>query len=110
MAASAGQSIAATSLFSATDADNDALSYYLLVSNSAVNCGYFCVDGTGVLHSFPTRRSSDLLAQTSFVAGAKGVTDDLYVLATDGTALSGDHKSTRQNTSHLGHSYALSFS
>src|SRR5947199_5787073 len=61
----------------------------------------------GVVHSFPTRRSSDLPPLTrSFTSAA------LVVLsASEGFCaqawLSPDRKSTRLNSSHLGTSYAV---
>ena len=89
VSATAGQTIAASSLFSATDADNDALAYYIIDNTTAADSGHFVVNGVvqsaGVFHAF----AASQLAQTTFVAGAKGITDDLYVLAYDGTAFSG---------------------
>ena len=45
MSAKAGQSLLASSLFSATDADNDALIYYFFDNNAAANSGHFVVNG-----------------------------------------------------------------
>ena len=89
VAATQGQSIAASSLFSATDADGDSLTYYLLDNTSAANSGHFVVDGivqsAGAVHMLTAAQ----VAQTTFVAGAQGSNDDLFVIAYDGKALSG---------------------
>jgi hypothetical protein len=65
------------------------LTYYIIDNTTAANSGHFVVDGAvqsaGVFHSFTAAQ----LAQTTFVAGASGTTDNLYVLASDGQALSG---------------------
>src|SRR5688500_19517095 len=64
------------------------------------------------LHSFPTRRSSDLSVTLS--ATAKGTPAPTYQWRRDGTAIPGatgatftDRKSTRLNSSHLVISYAV---
>ncbi|MFO1109773.1 MAG: M10 family metallopeptidase C-terminal domain-containing protein [Bradyrhizobium sp.] len=88
VAATAGQSIAASSLFSATDADGDPLTYYLYDNTSAANSGHFVVNGTVVAAQTPVAVSAAQLAQTTFVAGAAGTTDDLLVIAYDGKAFS----------------------
>jgi hypothetical protein len=89
VAATAGQSIAASSLFSATDADGDALYYYLFDNTPAANSGHFAVNGTTVAAGTPYKIAAAELAQTTFVAGTAGVSDDLFVIAYDGKALSG---------------------
>ena len=89
VAATAGQTIAASSLFGATDADGDALFYYLLDNTADPNSGHFMVDGTAVAAGAVFKITAGQLAQTSFVAGTAGASDDLYVIASDGTALSG---------------------
>ena len=48
VAATAGQTFAASSLFSASDADNDTLTYYLYDNSPAANSGHFVVNGTVV--------------------------------------------------------------
>ncbi|WP_246755778.1 M10 family metallopeptidase [Bradyrhizobium sp. CCBAU 53338] len=87
--ATAGQAIPASSLFSASDHDGDALTYYILDNTTAPNSGHFEVNGVaqsaGAVHAL----TSSQLAQTIFVAGAAGVADDLFVIASDGKALSG---------------------
>jgi len=98
VSATQGQSIAASSLFSATDADSDALFYYLFDGTSTANSGHFVVNGAAVAAGTPFMVTAAQLAQTTFVAGAKGVTDDLFVLASDGAALSGsDYTSLHVN-------------
>jgi hypothetical protein len=84
--AGAGQSFAASSLFSATDADGDALSYYLYDGTAAADSGHFVVNGTVVPAQTVYEVTAAQLAQTTFVAGAAGTTDDLFAMATDGHA------------------------
>ncbi len=86
--ANAGQSVQAASLFSATDADGDTLTYFFQDGTSAANSGHFVFNGTALaqgagLHVTGTAQ----LAQLSFVAGS--VDDDLSIqLADDKGALS----------------------
>jgi hypothetical protein len=88
VAAIAGQTLSASSLFSASDADGDTLSYYLYDANSAANSGHFVVNGTVVPSEFVYSVSAAQLAQTSFVAGAAGISDELRVIAFDGQTYS----------------------
>jgi hypothetical protein len=88
VAANAGQVIAASNLFSASDADGDTLSYYLYDANSASNSGHFVVNGTVVPSELVYAVSAAQLAQTSFVAGAAGTSDELRVIAFDGQTYS----------------------
>src|SRR5438045_7883234 len=71
--------------------------YYLLFHSSAYH---------QLLHSFPTRRSSDLLHQ---LAGHVDRADRLALSALpfDARHALEDRKSTRLNSSHLGISYAV---
>ena len=48
IAATAGQSLQMSSLFSATDADNDVLTYYFYDGSSAANSGHFVLNGTPI--------------------------------------------------------------
>ena len=48
VSAIAGQSLQVSSLFSATDADNDALTYYFQDNSTAANSGHFVVNGTAM--------------------------------------------------------------
>src|SRR5205814_9826293 len=67
---------------------------------------FSCSDDPRDLHSFPTRRSSDLTAAD----GAHNPVDNLHqvtVVAKLDVALLEDRKSTRLNSSHLGISYAV---
>src|SRR5205814_9059924 len=64
------------------------------------------------LHSFPTRRSSDLLAEISATreAYSERFGGDVSAMLADlrkRKQESGDRKSTRLNSSHLGISYAV---
>ncbi|MBR0832024.1 M10 family metallopeptidase [Bradyrhizobium manausense] len=89
VAATAGQVIAASSLFSATDADNDTLTYYLYDNSPAASSGHFVVNGTVVPSGAGYAVTAAQLAQTTFVAGAGGSVDDLYVKVYDGQDYSG---------------------
>ncbi|MEA2822776.1 MAG: hypothetical protein QOJ86_4780, partial [Bradyrhizobium sp.] len=84
VAASAGQSLAASSLFSATDADNDMLTYYLYDNTISTSGGHFEVNGTVVPSDTMYAVTAAQLAQTTFVAGAAGTSDDLNVKVYDG--------------------------
>jgi hypothetical protein len=89
VAASAGQSLPVSSLFSATDADGDTLSYYLY-EGSAANTGHFVVNGTVEPAQTSFLVTAAQLAQTTFVAGSAGTSADLYATAFDGRAYSGN--------------------
>jgi hypothetical protein len=86
VSASAGQSLQLSSLFSATDADNDALTYYFV--DNTTNGGHFEVNGVvkaaGVVFSLTAAQ----LAQTVFVAGPRGSSDHLNMQISDGNAVS----------------------
>jgi hypothetical protein len=82
--AAPGQVLQASSLFSATDADGDALTFYLYDNTVATSGGHFAVNGTAVPRDALTPVSAAQLAQTTFVAGAAGSSDDLFVKAYDG--------------------------
>src|SRR5207248_1105961 len=88
VAASAGQVFAASSLFTVTDADNDALTYFHY--DGTAGGGHFVVNGTAVADQTVVALSAAQLAQTTFVAGASGSSDALSVMAYDGQAYSGN--------------------
>jgi hypothetical protein len=88
VSASPGQVIAASSLFTASDADGDTLSYYIYDNNTAANSGHFVVNGTVVPSQDAYLITAAQLAQTTFVAGAAGTSDQLRVIAYDGQAYS----------------------
>jgi serralysin len=88
ISAAAGQSLQVSSLFSATDADNDALTYYFQDNSPAANSGHFVVNGTVVPAGTSFGVSAAQLAQTVFVAGAAGTSDDVGMQVTDGHAVS----------------------
>jgi hypothetical protein len=83
-----GQTLQVSSWFSATDADNDALTYYFLDGTTASNSGYFALNGTPYAQGAAFGVSAAQLAQLTFVAGASGVTDDLGMQLSDGHAVS----------------------
>jgi hypothetical protein len=84
VSASPGQTLSASSLFSGSDADNDALVYDIYDSNAAANSGHFVVGGTVVPGQTGYTITAAQLAQTTFVAGAAGTSDEIYVHAFDG--------------------------
>ena len=85
----AGQVLQAASLFSATDADYDPLTFYLFDNTAAAGSGYFLVNGMVVPANTPYAISVPQLAQTAFVVGAAGTSDDLFVQASDGPLSTG---------------------
>src|SRR4030095_13667312 len=72
--ASAGQVFAASSLFSVTDADNDALTYFLFDWSPAANSGHLEVNGNVVPAQTVIGLNAAQLANTTFVAGSAGTT------------------------------------
>lgn len=89
VAATAGQSIAISSLFTASDADNDTLIYMIYDGTTTGSHGHLVVNGTTVAAGTPYWITQAQLAQTSFVAGALGTSDDIRMIAYDGQAYSG---------------------
>ena len=86
VSASAGQSLQLSSLFSATDADNDALTYYFV--DNTTNGGHFEVNGVVKAAGAVFSVTAAQLAQTVFVAGPRGSSDHLNVQISDGNAVS----------------------
>jgi hypothetical protein len=84
--ATAGQQVAVSPLFSATDADHDTLTY--LFFDNTPGGGHFAVNGTAQPEGQIFGVTAAQLSQTTFVAG-QGGTDDLLVGATDGHVFSG---------------------
>lgn len=89
VAATVGQSIALSSLFTASDADNDTLIYMIYDASTTGSHGHLVVNGTTVAAGTPYWVTQAQLAQTSFVAGALGTSDDIRMIAYDGQAYSG---------------------
>ncbi len=86
--ANAGQSVQMSSLFSATDADNDALTYYFQDGTPAANSGHFVLNGTALAQGAGFGVNATQLASLVFVTGAEGVADDLSMQLSDGYAVS----------------------
>jgi hypothetical protein len=86
--ANAGQSLQVSSWFSATDADNDALTYVFADSSPAANSGQFVLNGTPIAANTSFGVSAAQLATLTFVAGADGVADNLSMQLSDGRAVS----------------------
>jgi hypothetical protein len=99
VSASAGQVIAASSLFTVTDADNDVLTYFLYEGSANANGGHFVVNGTVEPAQTVLALSAFDIAHTTFVAGAAGVTDNLSVMAYDGHTYSGNTSFTKFSVS-----------
>ncbi|WP_426408145.1 alkaline phosphatase family protein [Bradyrhizobium ganzhouense] len=95
VAAKAGQSFAISSLFSASDSDGDALIYMVYDGTTTAGHGHWVVDGTVVPQATPYWVSQAQLAQTSFVAGAMGTSDDIRMVAYDGHVYSGNGSWTK---------------
>ena len=93
VSASAGQVIAASGLFSISDADNDPLTYFLY--DCTPNGGHFVVNDVAVADLTVVALSASQLAQTTFVAGAAGSSDDLAAMAYDGHTYSGNTSFTQ---------------
>ncbi|MES2194701.1 MAG: M10 family metallopeptidase C-terminal domain-containing protein [Pseudomonadota bacterium] len=94
-ASTAGQSIAFSSLFAGNDANGDTLTYFLFDSNAAASSGHWVVNGTIVAAQTIYQVTASQLAQTSFVVGAAGTTDEILAQAFDGKAYSGWNASVR---------------
>jgi hypothetical protein len=83
MTVARGQSVSATSLFSVSDADNDAIvQYHFLDSSGAANGGHFMLNGVdqGAQSNFTI--SASQLSQLNFQTGVGS--DTLYVQVFDG--------------------------
>jgi hypothetical protein len=88
-ASTAGQALQFSTLFSGSDSNGAPLTYYLYDTNAAANSGHFVVNGTIVPANTIYQVSAAQLAQTTFVAGAAGTSDDIYVEDFDGNTYSG---------------------
>ncbi len=89
VAATAGQTMAASSLFSASDLDGDVLTYFLYDATPAASSGHWVVNGNTLAAQTVVALSANDVARTSFVAGAGGSNDDLSEMVYDGHAYSG---------------------
>ena len=81
VSATAGQSLQASSLFSASDAEGDALTYFFQDGTSAANSGHFALNGAAFANGAGFHVSAAQLAQLTFVAGS--VDDDLSMQVAD---------------------------
>jgi hypothetical protein len=84
----AGHSVAVTSLFSASDPDGDALTYMVYDGTTSAGHGHFVVNGTVIPQATPTWVTQAQLAQTTFVAGTAGASDDVRMIVYDGQLFS----------------------
>jgi endoglucanase len=86
--ASKGQLIAASSLFSANDANGDNLLYFFYDNSADPASGHFTVNGVVQAAGTTFAVTAAQLAQTTFTAGT-ATSDDLFVNVYDGSAFSG---------------------
>src|SRR5947199_6442770 len=69
---------------------------------------FYCSGDHRDLHSFPTRRSSDLAGQSVVIGRSqRHASARMQVTSRQSVTLTRDRKSTRLNSSHLGISYAV---
>src|SRR5262249_712147 len=96
-----GQVIQRSSLFSASDPDGDAVTYYVCDASTGANNGHFSVAGVAQTNGHWITVTQAQLAQTTFVAGQNGASDSLLMLADDGS-LQG-YNSLTVSTSSVNH-------
>jgi hypothetical protein len=82
--------VKASTLFAATDADHDILSYWLYDRTSDSSSGHFEVGGVAKPAQTWFSVSATQLAQTTFVPGTAGHYDDVSAFANDGAAWSNE--------------------
>jgi hypothetical protein len=80
-----GQIIQLSSLFSASDPNGDALSYYVYDASTGAFNGHFNVAGVAQPNGHWITVTQAQLSQTTFVAGQNGASDTLIMIADDGT-------------------------
>ncbi len=88
VSATKGQTISASSLFQASDADGDGLTYFFYDNSADPTSGHFTVNGVVQAARTTFAVSASQLAQTTFTAGSFN-SDDLFVNVYDGAAFSG---------------------
>ena len=88
VSATKGQTISASSLFQASDADGDGLTYFFYDNSADPTSGHFTVNGVVQAAGTTFAVSAAQLAQTTFTAGSLN-SDDLFVNVYDGMAFSG---------------------
>ena len=88
VSATKGQTISASSLFQASDADGDGLTYFFYDNSADPTSGHFTVNGVVQAAGTTFAVSAAQLAQTTFTVGTAG-TEDLFVNVWDGLAFSG---------------------
>src|SRR5205823_6181708 len=72
VAANAGQSIAASSLFSVSDLDGDTLTYFIYDATPGASSGHWVVNGNTIADQTVVALSANQFANASFVAGSSG--------------------------------------
>ena len=82
-ASSQGQVFQFSSLFSASDPDNDLLTYYVLDDTAGASTGHFRINGVTQAENQWVPVTQAQLSQITFTAGAAG-SDNFYFYATDG--------------------------
>jgi len=81
--AASSQSVPLSSLFAATDADNDALMYMMLDNTTGSGSGHFNIGGVAQAEGGWIGVTAAQLSQIAFAPGS-GRADDLYFYASDG--------------------------
>jgi hypothetical protein len=84
-----GRSLQVSGMFSASDADGDALRYFLYDTNADNNSGHVLINGTAMAAQTVVELTAAQLAQATYVAGAAGTADGIYLDVFDGQAYSG---------------------
>jgi hypothetical protein len=88
LVANSGQVMQASSLFHATDADGDPLSYLIYDNTISSGGGHFMLNGVAVQSDVGVSLTAAQFAQLTFVAGAAESSSDLNVAAYDGRSYS----------------------
>jgi peptide methionine sulfoxide reductase MsrB len=84
----AGRSLQVSSLFGASDADNDALTYYFQDGNSPTS-GHFVLNGAAITNGLNFSVTAAQLANLTYLAGTGGAaSDDIWMQLSDGHAAS----------------------
>lgn len=97
-ASTVGQAFQLSSLFAASDADNDALTYYVLDNTVGANTGHLLVNGVQQTEGQWIKLSQAQLSQTTFTAGQGGGDDLVFsVFDTLSNGIGGVHVTASAN-------------
>ena len=96
VAATAGQTFTASSLFSVSDSDaGDTLTYFLYDATAGANSGHWVVNGNTIADQTVIAIGASQFAQTSYVAGTGGASDTVSLMVYDGHTYSGNTSFTQ---------------